>query len=41
MDSDKHGAMEQNEEDILTNISIYGTRKTELQMRSYDAMNMA
>ena len=41
MDSNKHGAMEQNEEHILTNILIYGTSKTELRMQRYDAMNMA
>ena len=35
MDSNKHGAMEQNEEDILTNILIYHTRKTELRMMRY------
>ena len=27
MESNKHGAMEQNEEDILMNILIYGTPK--------------
>ena len=41
MDSNKHGAMEQNEEDILKNILIYHTPKTELRMRRYDAMNMS
>ena len=40
MDSNKHGAMEQNEEHIQTNKSIYYTPKTELRMQSYDAMNM-
>ena len=41
MDPNKHGAMEQNEEDILTNILIYGMLKTELRMMRYDAMNMS
>ena len=41
MDSNKHGAMEQSEEDILMNILIYDTPKMELQMQSYDMMNMA
>ena len=41
MDSNKHGAMEQNEEHIQMNILIYHTRKRELQMMSYDAMNRA
>ena len=40
MDLNKHGAMEQNEEDIITNILIYCTRKTELQMMRYGMMNM-
>ena len=41
MDSNKHGAMEQNEEDILTNILICHTHETELRWQSYDAMNNA
>ena len=41
MDSNKHGAMEQNEEHNLMNILIYNAHETELQMQSYDAMNMA
>ena len=40
-DSNKHGAMEQNEEDNQMNISVYYTPKTELRMQSYDAMNMS
>ena len=35
MDSNKHGAMEQNEEDTLTYNLIYGMPKTELRMQSY------
>ena len=41
MDSNEHGAMEQNEEHHGTTISIYYTRKTELYAESYDAMNMS
>ena len=41
MDSNKHGAMEQNEEDIEMNILIYGTPKTEHHTGSYGMMNMA
>ena len=41
MDSNEHGAMEQNEEHLQENISIYYTRKTELYAESYDAMNIA
>ena len=41
MDSNNHGTTEQNEEDILMNNLIYGTRKTELRMRSYGMMNSA
>ena len=41
MDTNKHGAMEQNEEHIMMNILIYGTHKMELRMRSYDAKNMS
>ena len=41
MDSSMHGAMEQNEEEIMMNISIYYTHKTKLRMQRYDAMNMA
>ena len=40
MDSNEHGAMEQNEEHLVTNISIYYTHETELYAESYDAMNM-
>ena len=40
MDSNEHGAMEQNEEHLETNISIYYTHETELYAESYDAMNM-
>ena len=39
MDSNEHGAMEQNEEHLETNISIYYTREMELFAKSYDAMN--
>ena len=41
MDSNKHGAMEQNEEDNQMNILICHTHETELRWQSYDAMNMA
>ena len=41
MDTNKHGAMEQNEEDILMNILIYGTPITELRMRTYGMMKSA
>ena len=41
MDSNKHGTMEQNEEDILMNILIYGWPNTELRMQSYDMMKNA
>ena len=41
MDSNKHGAMEWNEEHIQTNNLIYYTPKTELRMQSYDAMKNA
>ena len=40
MDSNEHGAMEQNEEQHESNISIYYTRETELYAESYDAKNM-
>ena len=39
MDSNEHGAMEQNEEHHEANISIYYMRETELYAESYDAMN--
>ena len=39
MDSNEHSAMEQNEEHLETNISIYYTHETELYAGSYDAMN--
>ena len=39
MDSNKHGAMEQNEENIMMNISIYYMHETELYEESYDAKN--
>ena len=41
MDSNKHDAMEQMEEDIQMNILIYCTHKTELQMWSYGMMKSA
>ena len=40
MDSNEHGAMEQNEEHHEANIPIYYTRETELYAESYDTMNM-
>ena len=40
MDLTEHGTMEQNEDYLETNISIYYTRETELYAESYDAMNM-
>ena len=40
MDSNEHGAVEENEEHLKANISIYYTRQTELYAESYDAMNM-
>ena len=39
MDSNEHGVMEQNEEHLEANISIYYTHETELYAESYDAMN--
>ena len=39
MDSNEHGTMEQNEEHLEANISIYHARKTEQYAESYDAMN--
>ena len=39
MDSNEHGTMEQNEEHLVTNISIYYTHETELYAESYGAMN--
>ena len=39
MDSNEHGAIEQNEEHLETNISINYTHETELYAESYDAMN--
>ena len=41
MDSNGHGIMEQNEEHLEVNISIYYTDGTEQYARSYDAMNRA
>ena len=41
MDSNEHGAMEQNLEHLVTNISTYYTHETELYAESYDAMNMS
>ena len=41
MDSNEHGAMEQNEEHLEANISIYYMHETELYTESYDAMNMS
>ena len=38
MDSNEHGAMEQNEDHLETNIPIYYTRETELYAEIYDAM---
>ena len=39
MDSNEHGAMEQNKEHHEANRSIYYTRETELHTQSYDAEN--
>ena len=39
MDSNEHGIMEQNEEHLETNISIYYTHETKLYAGSYDVMN--
>ena len=39
MDTNEHGAMEQKEEHLEANISIYYTHETELYAESYDAMN--
>ena len=39
MYSNEHGTMEQNEEHLETNISIYYTHETELYAESYDVMN--
>ena len=41
MDSNEHCTMEQNEEHLEMNISIYYTHETELYAESYDAMNMS
>ena len=41
MDSNEHGAMEQNEEHLETNISIYHARKTKQYAKSYEVMNRA
>ena len=41
MDSNEHGTMEQNEENLETNISIYYMHETELYAESYDATNRA
>ena len=41
MDLNEHGTMEQNEEHLETNISIYYTHETEQYAESYNAMNMA
>ena len=41
MDSNEHGTMEQNEEHLEANISIYYTDETELWSRIYDAINRA
>ena len=38
MESNKHDAMEQNEENILTNILVYGTPETELRWQRYGLM---
>ena len=40
MDSNEHGAIEQNVEHHEANISIYYTHETELYAESYDTMNM-
>ena len=41
MDSNEHGAMEQNEEHLEANISIYDERKMEQYAMRYDVMNIA
>ena len=41
MDTNKHGAMEQNEDHLVTNISIDYARKTKQYAMSYDAINRA
>ena len=41
MDSNEHGTMEQNEENLETDIVIYYTHETEQYTWSYDAMNMS
>ena len=41
MNSNKHGTVEQNEEHLVANISIYHARKTEQYAMRYDAMNRA
>ena len=41
MDSNKHGVMEQNEEDITVNISISHMHQTDHPAQSYDAINTA
>ena len=40
MDPNEHGKLEQTEEHLEMNISIYYTHETELYAESYDAMNM-
>ena len=39
MDSNEHGTMEQNEEHLAANISIYHACKTVQYAMRYDAMN--
>ena len=39
MDSNEHGTIEQNEEHLVANISIYYTHETELYAESYDVLN--
>ena len=39
MDSNEHDAMEQNEEHLEANISIYYMHEEELYVESYDAKN--
>ena len=39
MDSNDHGAIEQSEDHLETNITIYDMHEMELYAESYDAMN--
>ena len=41
MNSNEHGTMEQNEEYLMMNISIYHAHETEQYAKSYEVMNRA